>query len=218
MSKKSSFPDPSSPNSDSVNRLESAPAEPPQTDPFDPFDPDNLRLDPEYLKTGGVKKLLTTVPVGKPNKQDFIRVHPDPDYRLCGVAIIELREERETYLVLSAYARQLEQQLFNRCNLYLATNRQKVLFLWPVKLPEPGGRISGWHSSGAEGAEKAMRQWIRVSANMSLGAYEFFVAENPLADPEWPARPFRDLLEIGFKGRIIEGPEHLVIQRLRGAI
>jgi hypothetical protein len=32
---------------------------------------------------------LTTVPVRKPNKQDFIRVHPDPDYRLGGGAMIE---------------------------------------------------------------------------------------------------------------------------------
>jgi len=86
---------------------------------FDPFDPANLRLDPEYLKSGGVKKLLTTVPVRKPNKQDFIRVHPDPDYRLCGVAIIELREDREIYLVLPSYAQQLDPQLFNHANLYV---------------------------------------------------------------------------------------------------
>jgi hypothetical protein len=187
-------------------------------DQFDPFDPANLRLDPEYLKSGGVKKLLTTVPVRKPNKQDFIRVHPDPDYRLCGVAIIELREDREIYLVLPSYAQQLDPQLFNHANLYLATSRQKVVFLWPVKLPEPGGRISGWHTSGLEGAEKAMTQWIRVVANMGLGAYEFFVAQNPLSEPEWPSLPLRDLLQIGFKGHVIDGPEHPVMQRLAGAI
>jgi hypothetical protein len=200
-------------NGDSVNRLAET-----SLKSFDPFDPANLRLDPEYLKTGGVKKLLTTVPVRKPNKQDFIRVHPDPDYRLCGVAIIELREDRETYLVSPYYARQLDPQTFNHCNLYLTVNRQKVVFLWPVKLPEPGGRISGWHSSGLEGAEKAMAQWVRVTPNMSLGAYEFFVAENPLSEPEWPSLPLRDLLQIGFKGHIIEGPDHPVMQRLRGAI
>src|SRR6516165_7790058 len=134
MPKKSLFdPDSSSPNSDSVNGLESIPAEPSRTELFDPFAPANLRLDPEYLKTGGVKKLLTTVPVRKPNKQDFIRVHPDPDYRLCGVAIIELREDREIYLVLPSYAQQLEPQIFNHCNLYLTINRQKVVFIWPVK-------------------------------------------------------------------------------------
>jgi len=184
----------------------------------DPFDPASLRLDPEYLKSGGVRKLLTTVPVRKPNKQDFIRVHPDPEYRLCGIAMIELREDRETYLLLPSYAQVLDSHLFHCCNLYLAINRQKVLFLWPAKLPEPGGRISGWHSSAVEGAEKAMSQWIRVVPNMSLGAYEFFVAESALSDPEWPSLPLRDLIQIAFKDRIIRGHDHPVMQKLRGAI
>jgi hypothetical protein len=211
-------PEISSPDGDSINRLKSVPITPPEPDPLDPFNPANLRLDPGYLKSGGVKKLLTTVPVRKPNKQDFIRVHPDPEYRLCGIAIIELRDDRETYLVMPSYAQGLDPQLFNRCNLYLGINRQKVIFLWAVKLPEPGGRITGWHSSGVEAAEKAMTQWIRVVPNMSLGAYEFFVAEVPLSDPEWPSLPLRDLLQIGFKDHIIRGPDHPVMQRLRGAI
>jgi hypothetical protein len=200
-------------NGDSINRL-------PETSPdlFDPFDPENLRLSPEYLKTGGAKKLLTTVPVRKPNKQDFIRVHPDSDYRLCGVAIIELREDRETYLVLPGYAQQLEPQTFSHCNIYLAINRQKVLFLWPVKLPDPGGRISAWHTSALEGAEKAMNQWVRIVPNMGLGAYELFEAQSPLSDPEWPSESLRDLLKIGFKGHIINGPDHPVMQKLAGLI
>src|SRR6516225_7293750 len=83
-------PEISSPDGDSINRLKAVPETEP--DPTDEFDPANLRLDPDYLKSGGVKKLLTTVPVRKPNKQDFIRVHPDPDYRLGGVAMIEDRK------------------------------------------------------------------------------------------------------------------------------
>jgi hypothetical protein len=201
-------------NGDNINRL----AETAAADAFDPFDPASLRLDPEYLRSGGVKKLLTTVPVRKPSKQDFIRVHPDPEMRLCGVAIIELREDREIYLVLPSYAQQLDPQTFDRCNIYLAINRQKVVFLWPVKLPDPGGRISTWHVSAMEGAAKAMTQWIRVMPNLNLGAYEFFVAENSLSDPDWPSLPLRDLLQIGFKDRIIRGPDHAVMQRLRGAI
>jgi hypothetical protein len=42
---------------------------------YDPFDPANLRLDQNFLKMAGAKKLLTTVPVRRPNKQDYIRVH-----------------------------------------------------------------------------------------------------------------------------------------------
>jgi hypothetical protein len=39
-----------------------------------PFDP--ASLDQNYAERVGVKKLLTTVPVRKPNRQDFVRVHP----------------------------------------------------------------------------------------------------------------------------------------------
>jgi predicted DNA-binding transcriptional regulator AlpA len=38
-----------------------------------PFDPAALRLDQSYADTVAVKKLLTTVPVRKPNRQDFVR-------------------------------------------------------------------------------------------------------------------------------------------------
>src|SRR6516162_6208537 len=68
-----------------------------EPDSLDPFQPENLRIDLDLLNEGGTKKLLTTVPVRKPNKQDFIRVHPDPKYRET-LALIELQDDRETYI------------------------------------------------------------------------------------------------------------------------
>src|SRR5262245_59902881 len=56
----------------------------------DPFDIASLRLNPSFLETAGVKKLLTTVPARRPNPQDFVRVHPDPTYRE-NFAMIELK-------------------------------------------------------------------------------------------------------------------------------
>jgi hypothetical protein len=64
-----------------------------------PFDPKSLRLDQNFAETVGVKKILNTVPVRKANKQDFVRVHRDEAYRLVPAAIIELKEDREVYLV-----------------------------------------------------------------------------------------------------------------------
>ena len=64
----------------------------------DPFDPATLRLGQDFAATVGVKKLLTRVPVGKPGRQVFFRVHPDPDWHLATM-ILELKEDREVYLV-----------------------------------------------------------------------------------------------------------------------
>src|SRR5262249_5566385 len=76
-------------------------------DASDPFDPASLRLDQSFADTAGVKKLLTTVPVGKPGRQEFGRVHRDLAFRLTPAAIIEVKEDREVYLVLPGIAQQL---------------------------------------------------------------------------------------------------------------
>jgi hypothetical protein len=181
----------------------------------DPFDPASLRLDQSFAETVGVKKLLTTVPVRKPNRQDFVRVHPDPDYRLT-VATIELKEDREVYLVTPDMASKLPGE-FTPATLCTAVTRQGVLFLWPVKLPGPDGKHNEWHRSAAEAAELAMRKWLRITANMSLGAYDMFEATGNLPDPTWPELPFPEILKIAFRDHIVDNADHPVVQRLRGA-
>jgi hypothetical protein len=189
--------------------------EPDQTaKPADPFDLTNLRLDQSFVESAGVKKLLTTVPVRKPNPQDFVRVHPNPEYQAV-LAVIELKDDRELYLVLPSVARELSGE-FAMATIYTAINRQGVLFLWPVRLPAPDGRILEWHRSASEAADLAMRRWIRVKANMALGAYEIFEAASTIPDPEWPELSFQELLRIAFRGRLVDRLDHAVIKRLRG--
>jgi hypothetical protein len=182
----------------------------------DPFDLDFLRLDQNFAETVGVKKLLTTVPVRKPNPQDFVRVHPDPGYRLT-LAVIELRDDREMYLLPPHIAKELPGE-YTMVTLYTAINRQGVVFLWPVKLPDADGKVIEWHRSAAEAAEKAMKRWIRVKANMSLGAYEMFEASASIPDPVWPEHSYQELLRIAFKDRYITSFDHAVIKRLRGLV
>jgi hypothetical protein len=175
---------------------------------------ENLRLDQNFIETAGVKRLLTTVPVRKPNPQDFVRVHAHPDYR-ANVALLELKDDREVFLLTPAMAQELPGEFF-MATLYVTVNRQNVLTLWPVRLPAPDGRILEWHRSAAQAAERAMRQWVRIRANMSLGAYEIDVAGVTHSDPEWPPYTLQDLIPIAFKDRLVKGIDHPVVQRLRG--
>ena len=183
----------------------------------DPFDPASLRLDPSYAETVGVRKLLITVPVRKPNRQEFVRVHPDPSYRLTPAAIIELKEDREIYLVAPPLAQALQDE-FTPAILFTAMNRQGVLFLWPVKLPGPDGKENEWHRSAREAAEKASKVWLRIRANMSLGAYDLFEAQGDLPEPDWPEPPFREILRTAFRERYVDRPDHALINRLRGEV
>jgi hypothetical protein len=72
----------------------------------DPFDPASLRIDPNGEAGSGVKKVLVHVGVRKPHRQEFFRTHPDREFRET-LAILDLKEERETYLVCSYLAAEL---------------------------------------------------------------------------------------------------------------
>lgn len=187
------------------------------TSSSDPFaDLSELRLDQSFAETCGVKKLLTTIPVRKPLAQDFVRVHPDPAYR-GNFPLVDLKNEREIYVV----TREMATALVGECVpavIYTAINRQSVVFLWPVRLPGFDGKTNVWHQSAHEAAERAMGKWLRVKANMSLGAYEMFEAEGTLADPEWPTLSFIELLRIAFKDRLIDRIDHPVIKQFRGLV
>src|SRR6516165_7681263 len=131
----------------------------PATDANDSFpDLSKLRLSQEFLETAGAKKILTTVPVRKPNKQDFVRVHPAPEFREP-FAVIELKDDREHYLLTPDIAAALPAE-FVTVMLYTTINRQKVVSLWPVRLPPADGRVNEWHRSAQEAAERAMEYWI----------------------------------------------------------
>ena len=164
-----------------------------------------------------MKKLLTTVPVRKPNRQDFVRVRLDASYRLTPAAIIEVKEDREIYLVTPSMAQVLPGE-FATVTLLTAINRQGTLFLWPVKLPNPDGRQNEWHRSAAEAAERAMKScWVRVTSNMSLGAYEIFEASGDLSEPVWPDFSFQEILKIAFRDRVVDRDDHPLVQRLEGS-
>jgi len=154
----------------------------------DPFDPEALRLQQDFATSLGVKTALITVPVRKPSKEWFVRVHPEAAYQLQTVCL-ELKEQGETYLVSPALWPRLagETTLQSRL-LVTAQNRQGDTFLWPLRLPAPEGRIDNWTKSALEACELAMKHWVRLQANLTLQAYTVHFSEN-LPDPTWPDRP-----------------------------
>jgi hypothetical protein len=195
-----------------------ASASPPQASGADPFDPASLRLSQEFGAGLGVKKALLSVPVRKPANSWWVRVHAAPEYRLQ-TAVIELKEDRETYLVAPILWDDLmTEATFSPRALFTAVNRQGVLFLWPIRLPRADGRADEWNRTALEAAEQATKGWVRVAANMALGAYDVFEAGGQLGEPDWPALPLRELLRIAFKDRFIDSLDHPVLRRLRGEV
>ena len=176
------------------------------------FDFNALRLSQAYEQTAGVEKLLTTVPVRKPNKTEFVRVHPEMHF---DTMLLELKEDRESYLVLPHLLADVS-GIAVPVSLRLAVNRAAVLFLWPLRLPGEDGRSNIWHESAREAADLAVRRWISMRANMSLGAYDIYQGAETLSEPQWPDKSMEDLLEVAFRGHVISEAEHPVIKRLQG--
>jgi len=126
----------------------------------DPFNPENLRLDQSFTKTVAVKKLLTTIPVRRPGKQTFFRVHPDPAYRDV-FPIIDMKDDREEYIVARPLVAELATEIVHK-QLCLAITRQGTVFFLPLRLPGPDGKDMEWWRSLREHADRAMTHWIRV--------------------------------------------------------
>ena len=182
----------------------------------DPFDLASLRLSQDFDDTVGVKKLLRTIPTRKPNTQDFVRTHPSEDYRLLA-RCVDLKDDRELFLVRPEVAHELVGETVVK-TLFTAINRQGVLFVWPVSVPALDAKQLEWWRSMREAAELAMHSWVRVKANMDLGAYEIFEAGSLMADPVWPEISFQEILRIAFRDRIIDRIDHPVVKWLRGEV
>jgi hypothetical protein len=182
----------------------------------DVFDLARLRLPQNFADVAGVKKALLTVPVRKPSRQEFVRVHPGEDHRILA-AVIELKDDRETYLVEPALCSEIPGEVTPKLLLTTVT-RQGVLLLWPIRLPGEDGRHDEWNRSAFQAAELAMKHWVRVAANMALGAYEVFQATGDLPDPDWPEADFQTIVRTAFRDRFIQSLDHPVIRRLQGAV
>jgi hypothetical protein len=180
-----------------------------------PFDPDSLRISGD-IGSVGAEKLLVKIPVRKPNKQEYFRIHTSNEYRLL-CAILEMKEEREFYLVTPDVLPILAEDV-RHVELRLCVSRQGVYFLWPVPMPGNDGRTNSWHVSAREAAARAERGWIRMVANMSEGSYSLYLATGAIPDPQWIDKPLPEVLELAFKdGKLIETADHPIVKQLNGS-
>jgi hypothetical protein len=189
-------------------------SDPPANTPR-PFDPARLRLTQE---AASVKRLVTTIPVRKPAKEWFVQAHPHEDYRLFTM-ILELKEDREIYLIAPSLRDALaDEPCCDGRLLVTCINRQGTLFLWPIRLSGADGTTDEWSRSALEAVECAKSHWIRVVADMNLGAYDLRPAEDTnLTLAQWPSLSLEEILQIAFKDRYIDTLDHPVLRKLRGA-
>ncbi|MBT90244.1 MAG: hypothetical protein CL921_01625 [Deltaproteobacteria bacterium] len=157
-------------------------------------------------------KRLTTVSVRKPSKTQWFQIHPE--YKL-DVLLSKYGDSGDDYYIVEpSLAHQLE-DLAQAFRLFVGADRQGVVFVWPLRLPDEE-RPLNWHLSALEAASNAEVQWTRIHAHMSLGAYEIHAAEGIMDEPKWPEMSKDEILDIAFKNKIIDRLDHFVLKQLRG--
>jgi hypothetical protein len=188
------------------------PADAPKDDPNDPLALHNLRLTQDFLQTGSGKKLLTRIPLMKPNPQTYIRTHSTWHGQF---ATLELKDERETYLVSARMLPELEGE-FRVVTIYTCITRQGVVFAWAIPLPGVDGKDNTYWQTAREGAALAMDRWLKIKSNQFLRGYEFTPPFNKFPDPTWPDLTFEQVMRLVGKDALIDSVDHPVVKQLRG--
>jgi hypothetical protein len=183
----------------------------PQNSPFS-----SLRLTQNFGETLGVKKVLTTVPVGRPSKDRFFRTHKSPNM-VFPAMLLENKATNEVYLASAPIAGVLG-TLVRPVELHAAIDRQGNPSLIPVPLPDQNGNRNPWHQSLADAVARSQETWIRITANKAIGGYDIYEANAKLPEPIWPTESMDTLLEVAFRGRILNDPNHPVVVDLLGGV
>ena len=189
-------------------------SEGPLSTEYKPTDFSKFALSQNFGAQIKVIKRLTTVPVRKPSKTQWFQIHPE--YKL-DVLLLKYVESGEVYYLVEPSLAQQVEDLAQAFKLVVAVDRQGVVFVWPLRLPD-AERTMHWHLSASEAASHAEVQWTRMEARMGLGAYEIHAAEGITDEPQWPKMSMNEILGIAFKNKIIDRLDHFVLRQLRGEV
>jgi hypothetical protein len=180
----------------------------------DPLDLRHMRIDPAKLATVvGVK--ATHIRVGRPDDQDFFRVHDAPDYVL-DTYLLFMKADREYYFVDAAlWGNPLVFKELKLYRVYYFVHLSGALGLWPVPLPDADGNQNSWHQSAMVVAEQAKSGWLRLQSGS--GGYLTLPGHEITEAPVWPAMDFQEVVRVAFRAKIVTDLEHpKLVQLLKG--
>ena len=152
------------------------PTEP--AEPADPFDSAALRISGDAEIS--TEKVLTAVPVRKPKRDEFFRVHAGVDYTMDAL-VVERDDDldREVYVVVPSCADAVL-EVARRVRLLTCISKRGTVFLWPAKLPGESAAGRRYAETGLKIAQHAETLWVRMWGDRSLGGYTMIRAKGNL--------------------------------------
>jgi hypothetical protein len=180
------------------------------------FDLEKIKVSQDFLQMATGKQRLLSVPIRKPKKQHYVRTHSDPRYSML-VYLLELQDEMGEVYVLHPEVPDAATEA-KPVNLVGAITKNGNFFFWPLKVPDPDGKVMEAHRSSIEAAQIAQQAWIRIFWDAELQSYKVKEATADFGDPKWPEQTPEELFKIAFRNKLITDPDHVVLKRLRGEV
>jgi hypothetical protein len=170
----------------------------------------SLVLSQNYEDQIEAEDLLLNVAVRRPKKLEWIRVHPD--HRMGPVALLE--DDEEKLYALKKHVHSAVHEEAKVVTLRQCITSTKVSFIWHVPcVQRDGSDWPAWQGQRAA-VEIAEGSWIRLIWQNEGKSYKVRQGKADFGEPAWPSQSFDALVDIAFKGRIVDSLDHPVVQRL----
>ena len=174
---------------------------------------ERVAISQDFLDETEVKQILTSVPIRKPIKDEFIKVHPENNLTL---STLELKTESGVWVVDRDIVPHVKEEVVVKVLVH-TINSAGVSFLWPLKYSGNDGRsLDNWSLTAINASQVAKNKWIRLKPDHIAGGYSAYEAQGNLPEPEWPEESWEDVMDIAFRDRIIDSVDHHIIRKLKG--
>jgi hypothetical protein len=180
-----------------------------------PFDLSKLVLTQSFAETVGAEEVISRIAIRKPNRQEWFRVHPDPEFRQ-NFGLIELKNDNEFYFVHPDLITTLGQFCYPATlYTYVDSTINPLPRLWPVRLPGVDGGDNDYWASARGIADYAMENWTQMWADKPSGMYRYR-GSGKLKDkkPDWRGLTAGRVFELAIKPRFIAALDHPVASKL----
>jgi hypothetical protein len=119
----------------------------------------------------------TDYPVRKPGNKAWFRVHPDPQFHLPNVRLLEDSEDRSKYILPKGYVPPPDVlEMIEYVTLVTCVDLRGTVFLWPIKTTR-----NNWGLSARRVVKAAIDRWVRIQPNMPANCYNIFKASPELS-------------------------------------
>jgi hypothetical protein len=179
------------------------------------FSLENLALAEEVIAVP--PPMDTPIEIARPPKDKFIRVCPLKEYSVVFPAI----QYQHDYLpVMPLLAKQLEYDaalspMVCRVRFTLCATLGGPFFVWITRVTDK--KPSAMSLALDAALDLGRLQWVRIQWNVEKNLHEFCPLQVQHAAPDWPTRPFPEILEAAVGAhRMIMTADHEVLQKLAG--